>query len=155
MRGIFLTSSTKLLNTSGEAQSVFSTCWRNGGWKAHHSRETAEKDLGLTCLDCLASRLDGLLCCVHVSPFRSIDGFVFICTLLTLNISSHCGKNLAWWLWWSWGSGLKGSWVSWGLCVRSNVIWGRAEVFQGCFCGHSSNVYCSAYWFELSSLLPF
>lgn len=43
-----------------------------------------------------------------------------------------------------WGLGLRASsLVSCGLCVRSNVIWGRAEVFQGCFCSHTSNLYCS------------
>lgn len=49
-------SSTKLLNTCGEAQSVFSTCWRNGDRRAQHSRETAEKDLGIMCSDCPADQ---------------------------------------------------------------------------------------------------
>lgn len=55
---------------------------------------------------------------------------------------------------WSWESGLKGQLLGPGtVCeIRCDL---SPEVFQGCFCSHSSNRYCSGCWCELPSLLPF
>lgn len=149
-------SSTKLLNTCGEAQSVFSICWRNGDWRAQHSRETGRKGSGIMWSDCPGDQRGwtSLLCpCLS---FLSVNVFVFICTLLTLNMSSHWVET---WPGSHDGAGglgfMASSCVSRGLCVRSVVIWGKADVFQGCFCSHSSSLYCDVCWCELSSLLPF
>lgn len=57
---------------------------------------TAEKDSGIMWSDCPGDQRGwtSLLCpCLS---FLSVNVFVFICTLLALNVSSHWGENLAW-----------------------------------------------------------